>query len=56
MSHKRDSCKQFRPRSDARWSGSTLFAFNIWISVKHGYDQKQLDIPLLLMDLSKVLR
>ena len=38
MSHKRDSGKQCRPRSDTTecgiWSGSTLFAVNTWISIK----------------------
>ena len=38
-SHKRDTSKQCRPRSDAAergvWSGSTLFALNSEISTKH---------------------
>ena len=40
VSHKRDICKQCRPRSDAaEWnlcSESSLFAFNTGISKKHG--------------------
>ena len=58
--HKRDNYKQCRTRSDAAkcgvWSGSTLFAFNTWISIKHG-NIKTTQTPLLLqMDLSKELR
>ena len=40
VSNKRNIGKQWRPRSDAAergvWSGSTLFALNTCISVKHG--------------------
>ena len=37
VSHKRDTCKQYRPRSDAAesgaWSGSTLFALSTGTSI-----------------------
>ena len=39
VSHKRNFSKQYRPRSDAAergvWSGSTLFALNTEIYIKH---------------------
>ena len=64
VSHKRDICKQCRPRSDAAewniWSGSTLFAFNTGIEKKNPKKRrsnKTNQTPLLLeKDFSKVLR
>ena len=57
---KRDIDKQSRPRSDATergvWSGSTLFASNTGISIKHG-NKKTDPTPITLeMDWSKELR
>ena len=44
--HIKNTGKQCRPRSDAAergvWSGSTLFALNIGISIKHGNNKKKL--------------
>ena len=44
-SHKRDMCKQCRPRSDAAergvWSGSTLFALNSVSKKKKKKQQQQ---------------
>ena len=58
-SHKRDIGKQCRPRSDAAergvWSGSTLFAISLEISIKYGNSENQ--TPLIeVKDLSKELR
>ena len=46
MSHKSDIDKQCRARSDVAkhvWSGSTVFAFNTEISIRHGYDRNYPD-------------
>ena len=48
-SHKGDTDKQCRPRSDAPecgvWSGATLFALNSEISMKYDNNKNQPDIP-----------
>ena len=59
-SHKRDTGKQCRPRSDAAergvWSRSTLLAFNTGISIKHGKTKNNQTSLLLEMDRSRELR
>ena len=55
-----DIGKQCRPRSDAAklgvWSGSTLFAFKVGISIKYGNIMSKQTSLLLEMDQSKELR
>ena len=60
VTHKRDIDKQSRPRSDAAehgvWSGSSLFALSLDISIKHDNTLNYPDTPFLEMNLSKELK
>ena len=57
---KKDTDKQFRPRSDAAACGvlsvPTLFESSTGISIKHGDNKIYSDTPSIGMDLSKKLR
>ena len=59
-SHEKDIGKQCRPKSDVTergvWSGCTMFAFNEWISIKHGNNKNNQTPCVVDMDQSKELR